>query len=82
MYMPNIPDPRVEERVIEALTRLGVSGWHSRTDIARALDHDRLNVSELAALDRLAESGHIQRRIEKAKNPLINRYEYSLKGEA
>lgn len=80
--MSTLYDPKVETRLIEALSRLGVASWHTRGAIAESLGKSRLNVSEVAALDRLANSGRIQQRVVAATNPLLNRYEYSLEGQS
>ena len=56
-------DPTLENRrraIVEALEALG-AGWHTRMDIARALNKNRLNPADIAVLEVLAETGPVVR---------------------
>lgn len=66
------------EALYTTLQAMPVS-WYSRAEIANAIGKGKLNISEQAALDRLAEAGRIERRIAAAPRSEFNqRLEYRL----
>ncbi|MHB8628894.1 MAG: hypothetical protein ACYDBJ_25575 [Aggregatilineales bacterium] len=64
------------EKVFAALDSLGV-GWHSRTDLHRALGRQRLNYSDIGALQQLISAGRIEvREVAATHTDMIRRLEY------
>lgn len=74
------PIQRRQTALIEVLRTMG-DGWFSRGDIAAAMGKNRLNPSELDALDDLAIRGDIiERRLGEAAIPNVNQWQYRIKG--
>ncbi len=63
--------------VLAALEKLG-GGWHSRADLARAMDKARLNLSEITILETLVEAGKVAKQSTQP-TPGSNAYMYRLK---
>jgi len=67
------------DKIENALRALG-SGWHSRAEIAAYFDNKKLlNISELAALETLVNTGRVDLRRARRDATAYRRFEYRLK---
>jgi hypothetical protein len=69
------------EKIYAALEALG-PGWHSRADLAAALNKRRLSAYEQAALDTLVESGRVIAEQHTIDAPIPQRWEYMVRGKS
>jgi hypothetical protein len=67
-------------KMLEALERCG-SGWHSRAEIAEALNKQRLTDADVLALDYLIKEGLIEAERHEIDAPIPVRWEYRIKGQ-
>jgi hypothetical protein len=56
------------------------SGWHSRADLAKALNKNRLNPADCLLLDVMVSQGLLERSMAQTTSPTINRWLYRIKG--
>ena len=81
VYMKHKPATATQQRVIDALVKLG-DGWHSAKDIARELGRDTLYGSDRGVIVRLLDDGILELRQQPASDTaLLNRYEYRVIGK-